>query len=259
MVALPEDAIIRAEVDGFLQKVVKRNGQQVSKGDVLFYFDNEDLHAKAELIEAKLLELNARESEVFRSDQIESQILKEEILQAQAALNNANEHIDNLALASATAGSLSIQNADDMLGRFYRKGDVLAYVVNFSDMKINAVIPQDKLNELAADSRKIEVKLKSDLAQTLAAFMGRSVPQASFQLPLAELGSSKGGSIMVDSRDETGLTTIDAIYQIELALPDYKENYLAAKVDIKIQHSSSVLAEYLYNQLRKLLVDKCQF
>ncbi len=271
VIALPEDAIIRAQVDGFLREVVKNNTQEVSKGDVLFYFENDELYAKARLIEAKLLELQARENVVSHSDQIQSQILKEEILQAQAALDNTNEKIAKLALVSPATGSFSIQSAQDMPGRFYRKGDVLAYVVNLSEIKINAVIPQDKLNDLdlssasdkqndlAAGKQKVEVKLKSDPAQTLDASMGRSVPQASFQLPLAELGTSRGGNIMVDSRDETGLTTIEAIYQIEVALPEYKERYLAAKVDIKIQHTTTVLAEYIFIQFRQLLVDKFQY
>lgn len=258
VITLPENAIVRAEVDGFLIRAIKEHGEDVNNGDTLFYLENEALRSKAQLLQSQLHELEARESQVFNHDQIQSQILKEEILQVQASLNDANKDLAKLEINSAASGFFSIERAQDMIGRFYRKGDPLAYIVNFADLKISAVIPQDTLHELfignAEGEQKIEVKLNSAPDKTYIGSLQRDIPQASFQLPVAELGSSAGGKIMVDNRDESGLTTLEAFYQLEIAIPDYDENYLAAKADIKIQHSGILLADYLYRQLRNMLL-----
>ncbi|MFT7371946.1 MAG: putative peptide zinc metalloprotease protein [Oleiphilaceae bacterium] len=260
IISLPEEATVRAQNNGFMRQVSKSNGEQVKVGDRLFVLENTDLKAKKILITLQLAQLKARASAAFMNDALSSDIIKIEIQQTQEALANVEQKLAKLKVNSLVEGVFSGVNTLDMPGRFYRKGEVLGYVITLSNISVNAIIPQNKLNQLNnRDASDWQVKLNSQPASTFMATIGREVPRASYQLPSAKLGSSKGGSIRVDARDAEGLTALGAVYQLELKLPQYQEPYLAAKVEIKMQHQAESLGHYALWQVRRFLSENFQY
>lgn len=259
MVVLPEDATVRAESSGFMQAIMKKNGDQVSVGEILFELKNPELEAKEQLIKAQLAELKARESHAFMSEPLASQIIKLDIQHAQATLADVQAQIANLSVKSVVAGVMLVPKALDMPGRFYHKGHVLAHVIDLSEVTVKSIIPQHKFEQLNVAGRDWQVKLNSQPAHSFKATAGREVPRASFKLPSAKLGSAGGGAIMVDGRDAEGRTALEAVYQVELAIPNYTEHYLAAKVEVKAQHQPESFATYVYRMLTLFLSNNFQY
>ncbi len=258
IVKVPENAVVRATTEGFLQQVSAKNGQRVVAGESLFMLENSDLRAKHAVLSATLAELRARQSDVLSTDLVGSQVLKDDIRNTEAELLNIRNKLEKLNITSAVDGIFSVQSEQDLPGRFYRKGDVLGYVVDFSAVTVNTMVPQHKLNELQTGIVGATAKLYSRAGDQLPAVMGREVPRATYQLPSAVLGSAGGGSIQVDARDSAGRKAIDSVYQLEISLPAYSEPYLAAKVSVKLEHHQKAIGVGWYDQLRRFLLDHFQ-
>ncbi|WP_028868489.1 efflux RND transporter periplasmic adaptor subunit [Psychromonas arctica] len=242
---LPEAASIRVKSDGFMKAVLKNNNEQVKVGDILFELENPELVTKKQLIKAQIAELEIRENQAFMEGPSATQVLKLEIQHAQATLADIQVGIDSLAVKSKLAGVISIPKALDMPGRFYRKGDILGYVIDLNKVSIKAIIPQNKFEQLKMKQINWQVKLNSQPMSTFNATTGQEIPQASFQLPSAKLGTAGGGAIIVDARDKEGRTVLEAVYQVELIFVNYTEHYLAAKVIVKVNHQPDSFAAYL--------------
>lgn len=259
IIRLPETASVRAKSSGFMKGIVKNNDEKVQVGDILFELENPELIIKAQLIKAQIMELKIRENQAFMQQPLASQVIKLDIEHAQATLADVQTQIDALSVKSPSAGVMSIPTALDMPGRFYRKGQILAYVIDLSKVSIKAIIPQDKFEKLNIGGTNWQVKLNSQPMHTFNARIGQELPQASYKLPSAKLGSAEGGDIMVDARDKEGRTVLEAVYQVELMIPNYTEHYLAAKVVVKVQHQSENLATYLYRILALSLPNNVQY
>lgn len=258
IVALPEIATIRAESSGFMHQVMIENGVQVKAGDALFVLENPELQSKEQLIKLQIQELRARESEAYLNDALSSQIYKVEIHQAEKNLADIQQQAANLLIDSPVSGTFSVKNTRDMPGRYYRKGEVLAYVIDLSGITVNAVMPQQKFKQLNLNAGEWRAKLYSQPDLTFQVFTGREVPRASFKLPSEKLGSASGGDILVDARDPEGLTTLEAVYQLELTIPNYTQNYLAARVEVKTWHQAEALGIMIYRKFRRFLQNNFQ-
>jgi putative peptide zinc metalloprotease protein len=259
IVALPEAASVRAKSSGFMKEILINNGEKVNEGDTLFDLENPELVAKEQLIKAQIAELKVQENQAFIKGPLASQIIKLDIQHAQATLIDTQAKISKLSIKSEVSGVMSIPKALDMPGRFYRKGDVLAYVIDLSEVIVKAIIPQNKYDQLNTGGRNWQVKLNSQPEHTFKAAAGQEVPRASYQLPSAKLGSAGGGAIMVDARDTEGRTVLEAVYQVELTIPNYTEHYLAGKVEVKAQHQPENFATYVYRVLTRFLSNNFQY
>jgi len=242
---LPETASIRVKSDGFMKTVLKNNNTQVKAGDILFELENPELVTKKQVIKAQIAELQMRENQAFMEGPLATQVIKLDIQHAQATLADIQVEIDSLAVKSELTGMISIPKALDMPGRFYRKGDILGYVIDLNKVSVKAIIPQNKFEQLKMKQLNWQVKLNSQPLPTFDATTGQEIPQASFQLPSAKLGTAGGGAILVDARDKEGRTVLEAVYQVELMFVNYTEHYLAAKVIVKVNHQPESFAAYL--------------
>tara|TARA_R110001583_G_scaffold7720_2_gene37831 strand:- start:4854 stop:6989 length:2136 start_codon:yes stop_codon:yes gene_type:complete len=259
LAVLPEVGSIRAKSAGFVGQIFKKNGQQVHSGDMLFTLINPELMDQEQLIQAQIVELKRRESHAFLDGPVATQMIKLETLHAQTTLQDIQKQIAQLSVKSSVSGIISIPKALDMPGRFYHKGDVLAYVVDLSEVTVKAIIPQNKFDRLNLASREWQGKTISQPAQTFNMMAGREVPRASYKLPSAKLGTAGGGEIRVDARDTEGRTVLKAVYQVELTIKNYNQHYLAAKVAVKVQHQPESFAKYMYRMIILFLSDKFQY
>ena len=246
VITLPEAASIRAGNSGFIKAILKQNGERISVGDVLFELENPELVTKQLLIKAQITELKVRQSDAFITGKLDSQIIKLDIEQAQNTLADVQAQIAQLSVKSDLDGIMSVSNALDMPGRFYRKGYILAHVIDLSAVTVKAIIPQNKFEQLNLDGIRWEIKVNHQPADTVKGTLVRGVPRATFKLPSDKLGSANGGAIMVDARDTEGRTALEAVYQVELLLDNYKAHYLAGKVEVKAQHQPENIATYIY-------------
>jgi putative peptide zinc metalloprotease protein len=260
MVVIPRDAHVRSGVDGFVQQVMKQDGQWVKPGDSLFQLENHELSARIRIIEARKSELQARYNSSLQEDRLEADILKIELQALQAEFDELQRQSNELDIISDQSGRFAMQQPSDPTGRYVAKGDILGYVVDLKHVEARVVITQDQLDRIRHNTRYIEVRLASEPDQVLRGELLQTVPLAIKQLPARVFGSQGGGRIPVDARDPTGLTTIEPVFQLDIGLPARSRgDYLGQSLVVRFVHLREPVAQRVFGYFRGQLLKRFSF
>jgi putative peptide zinc metalloprotease protein len=255
VVWIPEEAFVRAESEGFVERIVAAPGTRVRRGDLLVVSRDPALDARVTTLTARRRELEARYREQRVTDAVKAEIVREELAYVQAELARAEERRTALAVHSATTGTLVVPDPQSLPGRFVKKGELLAYVVDLESLTVRTVVPQTAIDLVRARTEAIHVRLAERLAEARPAVLQREVPGATEKLPSPALGSQGGGAVGVDPRDPEGRTAVGKVFQVDLTLPvpDGLVN-LGGRVYVRFDHGNEPLAAQWYRQLRQLFL-----
>lgn len=252
---LPDESQVRAGTDGFIVRVLVPAESEVTRGQALIEAEDPFLGARVRLLEAQLRELRAQYDAAISEDRVQAAIIREEIASVMGDLERSKEREADLIFRSPANGRFVVPNEGDLPGRFMRKGQLVAYVVEPSDLTARVVIGQDENSLVRSRTRGVEVMLAEWGADAMPAEIRRSVPAASTRLPTAALGASGGGRFAVDPRDQQGVTTLSRVFQLELALPPgVRSRYLGSRVYVRFDHGFEPVGFQIYRALRQLLL-----
>ena len=155
------DAPLGFKLGGRLAKIAVHRGQQVRTGDLLLQLDTQDVQAGVAQAEAALAAATAqaamakdgldrltklKQSGVATEQQItqstfQAQMAEAQLGQAQAALQNARNQLDNHFLRAPFDGT--VLNAPDSIGVMVGSGTPLVEVANLSCLRLQATLPSD--------------------------------------------------------------------------------------------------------------------
>ncbi|MCR8921443.1 efflux RND transporter periplasmic adaptor subunit [Dasania sp. GY-MA-18] len=255
VVSLPEQAIVRAGADGFVEQVHLADGSQVEAGQLLFTLSNPSLRQRQQLLLAQRDELAARYQQALVRDPSEAQKYAADLRFNQQAVADIQQQLASLQASSRVSGSLAIVVASDLPGRYVQQGDALAYVIDKSTVSARVVVRQSDVDKVRRHTQAVEVKIHNQPQQTWPAAILREVPQASMRLPSRSLGTQGGGDIVVDARDKEGLAAIDGLFQFEISLPAAApERALPHRVSVRFIHHSAPLALQGLAALRQFML-----
>lgn len=251
VVWLPEQALVRAGADGFIERV-EPPGTPLQAGDVAVHTSNPLLLARREQQQARVQELQARLDAVWGTRPAQAAQLAQSLEHERAQLRRLQQEVDDLAARARSAGELLLERPQDQPGRFVRKGEVVAHVLGEHRPVVRLVVEQADVAFVQTDLAGVEVRLAQDLAQPIAATLVRSVPKAAKDLPSAALGQGGGGRHVVDPRDERQTTALDNLFEFEAALPpQLRVAHLGARAYVSLEHSPEPLGWRWWRALRR--------
>ena len=252
---LPEQAHVRTGTDGFISRLLVEADSDVKRGDPVIELEDPLLNAHLKVLEAQRKELKVEYDATQYEDRVEAQKISDELKSVEASLARARERIDDLIVRSASDGKLVVPQAQDLVGRFVRHGEPVAYVVDFDEITTRVVVPQADVGLVRRDTQGVEVRFANDIATNLPATILREVPAADDRLPSAALGAAGGGNFQVDPQDEQGTRTLDPIFQFDLSLPpDTVITNAGGRVYVRFDHGTEPLAQQWYRSLRQLFL-----
>lgn len=255
VVWLPEQSRVRAGGDCFVTELLTRPDTQVGPGDPVLTCEDPLLEARVQVLEANLQELQARRSLALSDDRIEAESLRQDIAAAAEELADARRQLGELVLRSPAAGRLVIPAADDLAGRFVRRGDTLAYVLDGGGRHARVVIAQDDIGLLGKRIERVEMRVAGQPGQVIPALVENAVPAATEQLPSRALGTRGGGLIPVDPADESGRQALASVFQFELELRESTPAQLfGQRVHVRFEHGAEPLALQWQRSLRQLFM-----
>lgn len=241
VVWLPEEALVRAGADGFVQEV-RAPGTAVAPGDVVLVAGNSSLAAKVLQQQGRVDEMQARVDAVWGSRPAEANQLLQTLAQEEAQLDRLADELALLQARAGTGGALLVERPQDLLGRFVRRGEVVAHVVGQHPPLVRLVVSQAEVPFVQGDVMSVEVRLPQDLAQPIPATLRRSVPKAARELPSAALGQAGGGRVVVDPRDEKQATAMENLFEFEVALPaDLRVAHLGSRAYVTLEHTPEAI------------------
>jgi putative peptide zinc metalloprotease protein len=131
--------------------------------------------------EAKVAELQAEYAAQFVTDRAKAQVVREKLDAEQANLALARERAADLVAHAKTDGIFMAPEMVDMPGRYYRRGELLGYVVGETNALARVVVPQEAVDKvrLATGRVRVYVRLTGRNWRWKEEFCGKSPAAAS--------------------------------------------------------------------------------
>ncbi|OPL14111.1 MAG: peptidase M50 [delta proteobacterium MLS_D] len=249
-----EQAQIRADVSGTVQKIMALPGSPVRRGDPLVIFENPDIEGEVRVLEARLREYQALHMKALATDRTEERIIREEIALIERELEVARERRDALTVSSPADGLFVLPDAEDMPGRFIRRGEELGYVVDYGKLSVLVPVSQAQVGKIRRDVRSVTARPADRVFHSISAHLVREVPAASTDLPTLAFALEGGGSFALDPRESEAQRSFEPLFYFEVALDERIENRLGARVYLRFEHDSETPASQWYRTLRRVFM-----
>jgi putative peptide zinc metalloprotease protein len=253
----PEEAFVRAQVDGFVERILVNPGTPVKRGDPLIKCDDPLLPARVRVLEAQVRELEASYDSQFRTKQVEAKLTAQKLQRAREELTDANRRSRDLTLYSLTDGVFVSLLARDLVGKFAKRGEILGFVLDKSAITARVVVSQSSVDLVRSRTGRIDVRLPEKLWETVPATMLREVPAATDQLPSKVLGQEGGGKIAIDPADSGGTKAFQKLFFFDIRLPAGARIFsVGGRVYTRMDHGLEPLIYRWYRTVRELLLKR---
>lgn len=257
IVWIPEQAMVRAGTDGFIERIEAVPDTRVKKGDVLIVCSDPLLSANVSILEAKVAELKNRYDSERYTDRVKARITREELDSVRADLARSIERFAELDIRSNSVGKFVLPGAEDLPGRYIRKGDLVAFVLDIERPVVRAVIPQADVDLIRKSDRGIQVRLAEQIDRIYDAEVVREIPGAVERLPSTVLGVAGGGEIALDPRDAGGLKSLESMFQLDIRLKQPVSGVnVGGRAYIRFDHGVKPLAFQWYRDIRRLFIKR---
>jgi putative peptide zinc metalloprotease protein len=253
----PEESFIRAQAEGFIEKIVAAPGTRIQENTTVVTLVNPILTTQEKILAARVQELEARHVQFLSSEPVKAQITKDELDESRNRLARVREELADLSVRSRAGGTFIVPTPEDLPGRFVHKGDLLGYVVELQHITVRTVVSQDMIDLVRNRTYRVQVRLSERLDETVLAAIKRIVPGASEQLPAKALGTSGGGGVTTDPTDREGLKAIQKVFQMDLEIPSRSDFVnLGGRGYVRFDHGWAPLGTQWYFQLRQVFLSR---
>lgn len=254
---IPEQSIVRAGADGFIDKVLVQSRTPVVKGQPLIEGSDPLLPAEVKVLESKLRELQAQYDTEELANRVEAQIVLEEMKLVQGKLDRAQERVTELLIRSPVEGTVIVPMEKDLPGRFVKQGEIVAYVVEPASVKVRLVVSQAEVDLVRQRTEKVVIRLLENIDRKIPAVIRREVPGATDKLPSSALGTEGGGAVAIDPRKAGGQTSFQNIFEFEIELlePEPLTHY-GGRVLVRFDHGYEPVAIQCYRSLRRMFLKR---
>lgn len=222
-----ERGIARTAEPGFVREVLVEPGQIVQAGTPLLRMESPELTERLILAreQYRLAELGLDDS---IGNPAREQVAEEEVAAKKARLDKLLADEAELTLRAPIAGVVTAPGASAadvaaLQGRFLGAGEPLFVVMSEEAMIVRAAISDRErayvFRDGAIDRVPATIRVRGDAWHAIPARAVQMSPVATRQLDSAALGTSFGGSVLVDPRDQTGRTALNPYAAVEV-VPD---------------------------------------
>jgi putative peptide zinc metalloprotease protein len=257
VVWLPEEANVRAGVDGFVSEVLVPPGTEVEPGQALVKSFDPVLEAELGTSMARLEELQATLDAHRFEDRVAAEVTRDEIRREQTIYQRLKDRSDRLIARSEVPGRYVVERIDDMPGRFFRKGDQLGFVVQDEVNIVRIVVSQHDVDLVRNRLKEIDVRFRERLGKVYPAELVRAVPAAKDYLPSTVLSSEGGGAIAADPRDPKSGKTLERMFQFDLELPlDVGALNYGGRAYVRLVLNSEPLGFQWGRRIRQLFLER---
>src|SRR5262249_55511052 len=143
----------------------------------------------------------------------------------------------------------------DMPGRYYRRGELLGYVVGKTNALARVVVPQEAVDKVRLATDRVRVRPVDRPQMALEGRVLREVPAGDEYLPSPALGIEGGGDLAVAPRDSKGPKTLQRTFQFDIELVGIDEvDHFGQHVFVRFEHQMEPLSVQWYRSIRLLFL-----
>ncbi len=253
---LPEQQMVRARANGFLARYLVEPGSRVQPGVALIESVDPVLDAEIRLAQAKVAELDAQFANHFITDRVQAQITQEALDRELAGLQRAVDRGADLIARSQSAGAFTVPHPADLPGRYFRKGEMVGYVIEPAQPRARVIVQQAEVDVVRLATNEVEIRTAARIERVVKARIVRQVPGGNEELPSKALSTEGGGTVPIDPRDPKGTKTMQRVFQLELELDAPATVLYGGRVYVRFDHVPEPLGTQWYRGLRRLFLTR---
>lgn len=253
---IADESRVYAAANGFVNAVLVENGAQVSAGTPLVRSEDMSLPHHVRLLEARRDEFQARRQASQQTDRTQAMLMEEELSSIETELEHVRERQEALVVRSQSAGTIILQDAADLPGRFVRRGMPLGYVLNQGQVQVRVLVTQADIERVRKDTKRVEVRLAENIGRVFPAAVIGEVPAASRVLPSMAFSLEGGGLFALDPRERDVPQVLERLFQFDLVLAESVPVHIEERVFVRFKHSPEPLAFRVYRAARRLLLSR---
>lgn len=206
---------------GRLERLAVSNGQWVKRGDLIAQFVNPDLESDIAASQAAKKEALAIYRAALGSSEHELRAIQEKIDGLDAQIDRLVEQQKELNVRSESEGKWVAPDLHQYIGSWLRRDQVLGDVVDPSNFKFYAIVPQEEADMLFKGVFKsVEVRLTGQAATNLEVRKLTAIPFQHDRLPSVALGWLGGGDVAVDAEDPDGKKAKEPFFLVQADLAE---------------------------------------
>lgn len=256
VVWVPEESQVFAGADGFVIKVLAAPNTMVHRGEPLILCEAPKLDKDVNVLRANLQEVEARYQLSRATDRAATGVLRDELEKARAELARARERSGGLIIRSPADGVFLLPLAEDLPGRYLKKGTPLGYAVDFSKSVVRIAVDPDYVELIRNKTQKVEGRLAGNLETIIPATVVRDVPAASKDLPSLALSVGGGGTIAMDPNESKKPQSFTKHFMFDVILPGATFSRVGERAFIRFDHYPETLAMRCYRNIRRVLIKR---
>jgi putative peptide zinc metalloprotease protein len=265
VVWMADKAQVKARGDGFVDKILADQGQLLEAGQGVIALNDpaqisqlQRLMARREGAQAALAQSMVVDLGKARQFQIELEQLNREI-----ALET--ERVGDLTARADAPGKVFVKDRNDIAGKFFKRGDVLGYVLapanSPADLQpiVRVAVEQDDVSLLKGRIQAVEIQLAGDGTHSFKSQLLRDTPAALAKLPSAALGDRGGGELTTDPSDKDALRTVRPTYAFDVVMPSValeRHGFVGQKAFVRFDLGYSPLAMQWLRQAQQTVLMK---
>jgi putative peptide zinc metalloprotease protein len=252
---IPEQSFVRAGTDGFINRLLKQSGTKVKKGEPLIECYDPFLLANIRVLESQLRGLKILYETQILQDRVQAEMTAEEIKHVQAELRHSQERKEELIIRSSSDGTFYSPVAQDLPGRYVKRGELLGYILDPQTITVRVVVQQKDVDFVRLKTEGVQIRFSEKISEKLPAILKREVPAATDRLPSRTLSREGGGDVPIDPRDRMGIKAFQKVFLFDIeVLKNIGLYNVDGRVYVRFDHGKEPLIWRWYRSIRQLFL-----
>ncbi len=255
VVVFPNRAELRAKTAGFVREVQASSGASVVARQPLVSMEDPALDAQIAVIEAQLDETRNRLEGVKGIDRVQAEMFEDEVQHLTSKLVTFRQRQEDLSVSADHDGRFLIPRADDLPGRFAKRGDLLGFVIGPDDPVIQVLVPQSEIDLIDPRKTTVQVRLADDTDRPIAARIRRETPAAQQDVPSLALTTRGGGEIALDPSRNQRPEALFRYFLVEIEPVEPTQiRFLGLRAHVRFSYGEQPLAWRFFRSARQFFL-----
>ena len=257
IVWLPKQGQLFAPTAGFVATVDTVPGSTVMPGQLLVTLDNPELTQLLVIEQARLQTQRIEKGIAEMANAPDLDRFAEDVKRQEAVVQKIEADVANLNITAGASGTFVLVDRTALAGRYFSQGELIGHVVDPDDYVVQVVVPEKQSRPLHNGVISASVRLAESALQQHSAHVSHSTPAASNSLPSPALGAAGGGGIAVATSDESGLTTIERVFHLQLSFDEpVSVSGVGERAFVKLRHRAEPMGVRLYRAAQQTFISR---
>ena len=255
VVWVPSQAQVFAAETGTLQIQHINAGESVQAGELLFTLTSPKLNMQYQAVSSEQQSVMVDYQAAITTSIEEARQLAIDLKSLDAQLVMLSQRRAALEIRASRAGVLALSSTKPLLGSYIKQGDLLAFLVDDSNLVVRAVIDQGAMGMVDNGVTQSTVRLADNFSKALQSEVIQHVPAGNNQLPSPALAYNGRSGIAVASIVGEELRTTERVFHVELSLPsESKAVGIGGRAYVNLQHQPESLGRRWWRSARQILL-----